>query len=117
MTTRAPSTRPTGISVRRNLFNQHLSRRPTTSSTSTSTETLRLDGADHENMSGTASSSRDSAQSHFEIVRRDHNGDYELGDPSLMLGHGHGREGSHEDEMEGEGSREDECASMFFQMD
>jgi len=56
--------------VRRNLFHQHLtSRRPTTSSTSTSAETLRLD---------TEAESETS-----DIVIRDKNGDYELGDPPI----------------------------------
>lgn len=50
--------------VRRNLFHQHLSRRPTTSSTSTSAETLRLD---HEHESETS-----------DIVIRDKNGDFEV---------------------------------------
>jgi len=58
------SSRTTG--VRRNLFHQHLSRRPTTSSTSTSAETLRLDtGHESENS---------------DIVIRDQNGDFEIGD-------------------------------------
>jgi hypothetical protein len=61
------SSRPTG--VRRNLFHQHLSRRPTTSSTSTSAETLRLDvEADSETS---------------DIVIRDKNGDFEVGDPPI----------------------------------
>ena len=67
----APSTsshsRSTG--VRRNLFHQHLSRRPTTSSTSTSAETLRLDS---EQGSETA-----------DIVIRDKNGDFDIGDPPM----------------------------------
>jgi len=54
--------------VRRNLFHQHLSRRPTTSSTSTSAETLRLD---HDHESETS-----------EIVIRDKNGDFEVLDAS-----------------------------------
>lgn len=61
------STRNTG--VRRNLFHQHLSRRPTTSSTSTSAETLRLD------MEAESETS--------DIVTRDKNGDYEVGDPPM----------------------------------
>jgi len=52
--------------VRRNLFHQHLSRRPTTSSTSTSTETLRLDIEPESDSS--------------EIVIRDKNGEFEIGD-------------------------------------
>jgi hypothetical protein len=57
-------------SVRRNLFHQHLSRRPTTSSTSTSAETLRLDIEPESDTS--------------EIVVRDKNGDFEIGDPPVM---------------------------------
>jgi hypothetical protein len=56
--------------VRRNLFHQHLSRRPTTSSTSTSAETLRLDIEPESDTS--------------EIVVRDKNGDFEIGDPPVM---------------------------------
>lgn len=55
--------------VRRNLFHQHLSRRPTTSSTSTSAETLRLD-SDHG--SETA-----------DIVIRDKNGEFDISDPPM----------------------------------
>jgi hypothetical protein len=55
-------------SVRRNLFHQHLSRRPTTSSTSA--ETLRLDIEPESDTS--------------EIVVRDKNGDFEIGDPPVM---------------------------------
>jgi hypothetical protein len=54
--------------VRRNLFHHHLSRRPTTSST-TSAETVRLD------MEVESESS--------DIVIRDKNGDYETGDPPI----------------------------------
>lgn len=65
--TSGSSSRPMG--VRRNLFHQHLSRRPTTSSTSTSAETLRLDlEADSETS---------------DIVIRDKNGDFEIGDPPI----------------------------------
>jgi hypothetical protein len=56
--------------VRRNLFHQHLSRRPTTSSTSTSAETLRLD----------IELESDSS----DIVIRDKNGDFEIGDPPMQ---------------------------------
>ncbi|KAN0102989.1 hypothetical protein V8E51_011302 [Hyaloscypha variabilis] len=56
--------------VRRNLFHQHLSRRPTTSSTSTSAETLRLD-VDPESDSS-------------DIVIRDKNGEFEIGDPPMQ---------------------------------
>jgi hypothetical protein len=59
------TSRPAG--VRRNLFHQHLSRRPTTSSTSTSAETLRLDN--------------DHATDTSDIVVRDQNGDFDIGDP------------------------------------
>jgi hypothetical protein len=51
--------------IRRNLFHHHLSRRPTTSSTSTSASTLQ------------APSEQDTS----DIVARDKNGDYEIGDP------------------------------------
>lgn len=72
--------------VRRNLFHQHLSRRPTTSSTSTSAETLRLD---------TELESETS-----DIVIRDKNGDFEIGDTPVQS----------MDEQEGgpEDAREDE---------
>jgi len=56
--------------VRRNLFHQHLSRRPTTSSTSTSAETLRLETEPESETS--------------DIVIRDKNGDFELGDPPIQ---------------------------------
>ena len=73
MPERRPPTAPASSSlrttnVRRNLFHQHLSRRPTTSSTSTSAETLRLD---HDHESETS-----------EIVIRDKNGDFEVLDAS-----------------------------------
>ncbi|KAG9232729.1 hypothetical protein BJ875DRAFT_69911 [Amylocarpus encephaloides] len=58
-------------SVRRNLFHGQLSRRPTTSSTSTSAETLRLESND-----------RDLDTS--EIVIRDKNGEFEIGDPPMQ---------------------------------
>ncbi len=57
------------INVRRNLFHQHLSRRPTTSSTSTSAETLRLETEPESDSS--------------DIVIRDKNGDFEIGDPPM----------------------------------
>jgi hypothetical protein len=69
---RAPSASSTRPSVRRNLFQQHLSRRPTTSSTSTSAETLRLDVQESESHTS-------------DLVRRDQNGDYEIGDPVVPL--------------------------------
>lgn len=56
--------------VRRNLFHQHLSRRPTTSSTSTSAETLRLEVESNSDTS--------------DIVIRDKNGDFEVGDPHIQ---------------------------------
>jgi len=65
--TRAPS-------VRRNLFHAQLaSRRPTTSSTSTSAETLRLE------------SESESVAETSDIVIRDQNGDYEVGDPGVLV--------------------------------
>lgn len=69
---RAPSASSNRPSVRRNLFQQHLSRRPTTSSTSTSAETLRLDPPESESQAS-------------DLVRRDQNGDYEIGDPAVPL--------------------------------
>lgn len=57
-------------SVRRNLFHQHLSRRPTTSSTSTSAETLRLD-TEHESETS-------------DIVIRNKDGEFEIGDPQMQ---------------------------------
>ena len=65
----ASSSRTAG--VRRNLFQQHLSTRPTTSSTSTSAETLRLDIEAESETS--------------DIVVRDKNGDYEIGNPPMPL--------------------------------
>ncbi|RQM06441.1 hypothetical protein DH86_00002282 [Scytalidium sp. 3C] len=56
--------------VRRNLFHHHLSRRPTTASTSTSAETLRLD-VDPE--IGTS-----------DIVIRDKNGEFDVGEPPVQ---------------------------------
>ncbi|KAH6684118.1 hypothetical protein B0J14DRAFT_663908 [Halenospora varia] len=56
--------------IRRNLFQATLSRRPTTSSTSTSAETLRLD-IDHESDTS-------------DIVIRDKNGEFEIGDPPMQ---------------------------------
>lgn len=71
----APSTttshRDRAPTVRRNLFHHHLSRRPTTSSTSTSAETLRLDTSH----SGSETS---------DIVIRDQNGEFEIGDPPMQ---------------------------------
>ncbi|RDL35004.1 UPF0220 protein [Venustampulla echinocandica] len=62
------SHRSTG--VRRNLFHHQLSRRPTTSSTSTSAETVRLD-VEHESDTS-------------DIVIRDKNGEFEIGDPPMQ---------------------------------
>jgi len=61
------SSRSTTAGVRRNLFHQHLSRRPTTSSTSTSAETLRLDNELESEGS--------------DIVVRDRNGEFEVAEP------------------------------------
>ena len=61
-----PRARNGTSSVRRNLFQSHLTRRPTPSS-STSAETLRLD--------------TDAQSESSEIVVRDKNGEVELGDP------------------------------------
>lgn len=61
--------RPSG--VRRNLFQHHLRpSRPASSSTSTSAETLRLD-VDLESDSS-------------DIVIRDHNGEFQIGDPPMQ---------------------------------
>ncbi|KAE9374426.1 hypothetical protein N431DRAFT_335108 [Stipitochalara longipes BDJ] len=68
--TASSSSNRSSNNVRRNLFHQHLSRRPTTSSTSTSAETLRLD-VDPESDSS-------------EIVIRDKNGEFEIGDPPMQ---------------------------------
>jgi len=64
----------TSTTVRRNLFHQHLSRRPTTSSTSTSAETLRLDTEAESDTSGS------------DIVIRDKNGEFEVEGPDLRMG-------------------------------
>jgi hypothetical protein len=87
--TSGSSSRPTG--VRRNLFHQHLSRRPTTSSTSTSAETLRLDiEADSETS---------------DIVIRDKNGDFEVGDPPIP-------ELDEQEEPGNQGAQEDKSMSL-----
>jgi hypothetical protein len=83
-TSSSSTTRTTG--VRRNLFHQHLSRRPTTSSTSTSAETLRLDTGESENS---------------DIVIRDQNGDFEIGDLPM-------ESADDPEEMGPEDAREDE---------
>ncbi|KAK2628471.1 hypothetical protein QTJ16_001574 [Diplocarpon rosae] len=88
-TSSSSTTRTTG--VRRNLFHQHLSRRPTTSSTSASAETLRLDiepGSDSS-----------------DIVIRDQNGDFEIEDPQTQLFDGP-EEGAHVDAHEDEKERQ-----------
>ncbi|EKD14888.1 uncharacterized protein L3040_003896 [Drepanopeziza brunnea f. sp. 'multigermtubi'] len=77
--------------VRRNLFQQHLSRRPTTSSTSTSSETLRLDIEPDSDSS--------------DIVIRDKNGDFEIEDPSIQPFDGP-EEGGQIDPQEDEKERE-----------
>lgn len=71
--------------VRRNLFHRDLIRRPTTSSTSTSAETLRLDA---EPERGTE-----------DIVIRDQNGDFDVG----------GLREIEEDAGDGEGDEESMC--------
>lgn len=77
--------------VRRNLFHQHLSRRPTTSSTSTSTETLRLDIEPESDSS--------------EIVIRDKNGEYEIGDLPMT---------AYDDEHEEGDAQDDEKSEYTF---
>ncbi|KAH8821549.1 hypothetical protein F5884DRAFT_745864 [Xylogone sp. PMI_703] len=71
--------------VRRNLFHHHLGRRPTTASTSTSAETLRLD--------------IDTEVGTSDIVIRDKNGDFDIGDPSMPY---------LDDEEGGEGDRRED---------
>jgi len=80
------TSRSTG--VRRNLFHQHLSRRPTTSSTSTSAETLRLD-TEHESETS-------------DIVIRDKNGDFEIGDELMQIVDDEQEEGGQGDVQEDE---------------
>jgi len=77
--------------VRRNLFHQHLSRRPTTSSTSTSAETLRLDIEPESDSS--------------DIVIRDKNGEFEIGDPPMESFDEH-EEGGNGDVQEDEKERQ-----------
>lgn len=121
---RAPSQASTrGPPVRRNLFNQHLSRRPTTTTSSTSTntssETLRLD-QDVENPAPVNGNSfpqfpLQSQRQSSEIVRRDHNGDYELGDPSIAFGIGIARsmvEGRRGESADGELDEEDDLDGL-----
>ncbi len=81
-------------SVRRNLFHQHLSRRPTTSSTSTSAETLRLD-IDPESDSS-------------DIVIRDQNGEFQIGDPPIQTLDDQ-EEGGNGDEQEDESTLYEVC--------
>lgn len=80
--------------VRRNLFHQHLSRRPTTSSTSTSAETLRLDN-EHEPETS-------------DIVIRNKDGEFEIGDPQMQ--------GLDEQEEGGQDAMEDESRFRFMLM-
>ncbi|CZS93686.1 uncharacterized protein RAG0_03855 [Rhynchosporium agropyri] len=77
--------------VRRNLFQQHLTRRPTTSSTSTSAETLRLD-VDPESDSS-------------DIVIRDKNGEFEIEDLPVQT-FDEQDEGAHGEEKEDEKERQ-----------
>jgi hypothetical protein len=79
--------------VRRNLFHHQLSRRPTTSSTSTSAETLRLDSAENEDMDNS------------DIVIRDKNGEFEIGDPPMQ---------SLDENEEGGDAIEDESKKLWF---
>jgi hypothetical protein len=81
------STTSRSTGVRRNLFHGQLSRRPTTSSTSTSAETLRLDVEPGSDTS--------------DIVIRDKNGDFEIGDPP-MQSLDEQEEGGHGDAQEDE---------------
>lgn len=105
--TTTTSSRTTASNVRRNLFHGHLSRRPTTSSTSTSAETLRLDGLDGESGVGEEGSS--------DIVVRDRNGEFVAGGAGsgVGLGLGLGVNGEEEDGGVGEGSEEGEDESEF----
>jgi hypothetical protein len=89
-TTSSSSSRTTN-NVRRNLFHQHLSRRPTTSSTSTSAETLRLDIEPESDSS--------------DIVIRDKNGEFEIGDPPMQ---------SFDEQEEGGNGDVQEDESMFI---
>jgi hypothetical protein len=82
-----PRQHTTTTSVRRNLFHQHLSRRPTTSSTSTSAETLRLD----------TEVASDDGSSNSDIVLRDKNGEF------LVEGEDVGEMECEEEGEEGEG--------------
>ena len=85
--TSSSSNHTRSTNVRRNLFHQHLSRRPTTSSTSTSAETLRLDN--------------DLEIDSSEIVIRDQNGDFQIGDPPVQA-YDDQEEGGNGDAMEDE---------------
>jgi hypothetical protein len=83
--------RDRATNVRRNLFHHQLSRRPTTSSTSTSAETLRLD-IEHES-------------DNSDIVIRDKNGEFEIGDPPMQ---------SFDEQEEGNGdAQEDESEFLW----
>ncbi|TVY64265.1 hypothetical protein LSUE1_G004378 [Lachnellula suecica] len=87
-TAASSSTTHRATNVRRNLFHHQLSRRPTTSSTSTSAETLRLDIEPEPDNS--------------DIVIRDKNGEFEIGDPPMQSfdEKEEGGEDAHEDERE-----------------
>jgi hypothetical protein len=81
---RAPTRAVTGpatasSSVRRNLFQNQLTRRPTPSSSSTSVETLRLDGESASRMA--LGEPMDAHSESSELVIRDANGEVELEDP------------------------------------
>lgn len=82
-----------GASVRRNLFQSQLTRRPTAGSTSTSAETLHLDV--------------DVLSDTSEIVVRDKNGEIELGDPPTPAL-------EDEDDVPLDHRQESESASFFF---
>jgi hypothetical protein len=64
-----PARNPAAQSVKRNLFQSQLTRRPTPTSSSNSAETLRLD--------------IDVLSDTSEIVIRDKNGEFEVGDPPI----------------------------------
>ena len=88
---------PPTNNVRRNLFHQHLSRRPTTSSTSTSAETVRFDAHNDE-----------SEDTNSEIVIRNGNGEFEIAGGSTA-GSGDGGIGFDVDDDEiGGGEAEEE---------
>lgn len=96
-TSSSSNARTAGVGVRRNLFHQHLSRRPTTGSTSTSAETLRLDIEPESDSS--------------DIVIRDQNGDFQIGD--LPMQAYDDEEGSNEDAKEDESTFYDEDSVKY----